>query len=780
MIMKISVENSDTPLWRRVAIPESMDYEDLYGTITTVFGIYSEEPYAFLDGQGGILVSGNREGEAFDAECSLGAQVSDFFQTHKTLIFDYQGKPRWHGVITLEKWDKNFNRDYPTVLDYEGDPALNPAGNLVFGKKQKDPVYLEPMSLDEMNEELEWMTMEYTDEPELLLEDGELEEMKEKILEMALPASTKKEVEKMSHADFMKFVKELFLPMQRDYLDGDEEEDLPFEEDIDDLRAELKNHSLMKEEWKSLIDTLDISQCIDFLGILDMDEDEEEETGQILWNEYVRDYRIATEVFHTSKNFKVEIDKETGHQADFLRLFNEKSIRNIGDLLLIPEHSEKDAGELIDTIVETMKQNPELYLYPLERGSFPMLRNMVQSCKAPKKYSEELDNAVATAATVGLLGIRYEIINDQKTAILCFAEEFQHLVKTTPDKRLRTMEKNIEELDDIIGSYMSLYGVIREDEWWDLYHGSFDTDMKQEEFLRFLRLHRLGTGTLDCTEEEGSEYLWLSMEEEDAIPIINMRDALAADVDYYPFRSEEIREFLQDPIISKEEVMTYVHALVHCGIPEEEVPDLVNDQLQMIQIGENPKETFLDLKAEYEEYFTDEQIADILWTYFLDVVMTAPVYALKGYSRARWIQEFGETIPIDKLMNMESVLLEYDENELWIDEHASAPLSDMCWEKQFQYWRIRQQEEETDRRDGYRLFRRQYGDRYGILMMESAEYIVDDPERALALVKRARKIAPEEELDLVDVAIRQIREMMEEPKERSLGDIIDLQNYFPS
>ena len=65
-------------------------------------------------------------------------------------------------------------------------------------------------------------------------------------------------------------------------------------------------------------------------------------------------------------------------------------------------------------------------------------------------------------------------------------------------------------------------------------------------------------------------------------------------------------------------------------------------------------------------------------------------------------------------------------------------------------------------------------------MMESAEYIVDDPERALALVKRARKIAPDPELDLVDVAIRQIREMMEEPKERSLGDIIDLQNYFPS
>ena len=794
MIFKVSIERSKTPLWRRVAVPEQAEFFDVSMIIPLLFQVWDHEPSRFLDGHGNTITDETSfsfmpgaKGEFFQD-----TPISEYVTVHDTLYFDYFSKPRWRAVIRLEGWDEDYRYENPRVLELEGNPMLNDVGDLVFGRKRGDFVTVEETTLEGLNNDLETLDL-WGEETEDFLEDEEMmtledaEEFMEQILQMPdVPKALKREIRDMPTDDFREMMDEFLHDLAADEewnLNDWDEEELPFMDE--DLEDEILKHPLMKDEWRSLVDSLSPEQCIDFLDILDeeMNPDPEEDPPNS-WEDYVLDYRVATEVFHTSKKFVVRVDRDAATHEEILKNRREGDLRFLAICLLIDDAETEKTDVLAEKIAEIIKEKPERYLSPLREECTEILTEMARNQSTTKKYSVELDTAVDIGLYYGILEVHMEMENGQKIAVIRFAEEFRHFVKCTPAKEIRKMIRKINELDDMIRSYMLLYGVLREDEWYSMYRKHWDSDDTEKEFRRMIRWRGFMASVLDSSSMiKGDEYLWLSLPGTDMYEILDCRERMAAQVDYYPYAADSIRNNMQEPLMINKEVINFSAAMQQVGIPGPDISDSIIEVIEEIAQGEDPKEVFLDLMMEYEEYFEWQKTEDVIWAYYMDMVMTVNVFGLKGYSREHWLQFVDPNISATELMELREDPDQESREETYRIMDLTTPLAELDWNVLIPLWRI-QREDPMIRKEDYRAFRKKYGDIFGVLMLEVSEYINEDTEHALVLLKRAKKHAPPQDKDTLDEVISDLKEMSgsadQDPLFGEKGKIVDFGSYFSS
>lgn len=154
--LKISVNDSSTPIWRKVEVPASYSFVDMHQLIQTIFGLNElhivEFEFRFENNDGKFCVSGYDFDKTSESELEIVHyfdEIKDYFKTTKTIEYYYDFDDDWRFLIEIEKELTEVN-DYPQVIDYSGNNLIEDCGGIKSYEAMiaVDPVIEEEISFD--------------------------------------------------------------------------------------------------------------------------------------------------------------------------------------------------------------------------------------------------------------------------------------------------------------------------------------------------------------------------------------------------------------------------------------------------------------------------------------------------------------------------------------------------------------------------------------------------------------------------------------------------------
>ena len=141
IVLKIVLEDTHPPVWRRVVVPENMSFGNLHEVIQMVFGWYDMHLHVF-----------EAPNRAYDIVADTEDSFNDYYfmedkipviavaQYEKWIRYTYDFGDDWRHKITFEKSIDDYAYDYPTLIKVKGANFDEDSGG-VWGKSQSDESY---------------------------------------------------------------------------------------------------------------------------------------------------------------------------------------------------------------------------------------------------------------------------------------------------------------------------------------------------------------------------------------------------------------------------------------------------------------------------------------------------------------------------------------------------------------------------------------------------------------------------------------------------------------
>ena len=134
-VLKIVLENTHPPVWRRVMIPEKITFEDLHKIIQILFDWDGDHMHGFQIPSDNIMIEQNtgeddfwRYGDYYDNE----TLVDPFFRKYKWIRYTYDFGDDWHHKIMIEKIDEDYHDRDVLLMKYKGDNFMEDSGGIWF------------------------------------------------------------------------------------------------------------------------------------------------------------------------------------------------------------------------------------------------------------------------------------------------------------------------------------------------------------------------------------------------------------------------------------------------------------------------------------------------------------------------------------------------------------------------------------------------------------------------------------------------------------------------
>ena len=133
--LKITIENSHPPIWRRCIIPEGLTFSDLTHVLNIVMGWdgYHLSSFEFdrlrvrIEDESDAFGYGNYE--YLEASETL---IAPFMESEKWFTYTYDFGDDWQHRVTIEEIIPDYEYDYPMVVKYKGDTPYEDCGG-IFG-----------------------------------------------------------------------------------------------------------------------------------------------------------------------------------------------------------------------------------------------------------------------------------------------------------------------------------------------------------------------------------------------------------------------------------------------------------------------------------------------------------------------------------------------------------------------------------------------------------------------------------------------------------------------
>lgn len=124
--LKITVQGTKPPVWRRVIVPEHITFCDLDDIIEKIFGWTHSHLYEFIIRDWGMRITGAplMEEEDNAEEC-----IDSWMKEGSTIYYTYDFGDNWEHLIKVEKLVEYEHR-YPTVLKSKGTNMIEDCGGI--------------------------------------------------------------------------------------------------------------------------------------------------------------------------------------------------------------------------------------------------------------------------------------------------------------------------------------------------------------------------------------------------------------------------------------------------------------------------------------------------------------------------------------------------------------------------------------------------------------------------------------------------------------------------
>lgn len=555
--------------------------------------------------------------------------------------------------------------------------------------------------------------------------------------------------------------------------------------DLDLINWELKelesakDNPFFPENWDPL-EGLELPEIWDevddfekaevFSGIPGFNEDGYQRPFLRKWVSFCTELSQQWGVNQWKKTIPIEIEDTLYTQENNLRNMSLEYLRNIGNMLQIPNAKSKTANKIAKEIAKLLGEKTEYCFYLLEEEIFPVLERLISN-RSINAYSQELACCVDQLEGLGLLHVRFKKRDDTEWASIGFSRELYTLLDVFHLEKTQELYERMNDMECWLSECMKLYGVIEEEELYRQFCRCGRMGEDERDFLCFLHLRFCSAGRIENYRHDLTGELINVLPGIDVEEILDARDVNAGDepyCDYYSYLASAMQN--PEAALSKDQFfMELEECLYSFGMEEDDVDDALETLEDELAAGIDLEMSFDMLEDQCEDFLNVQYRRNLLWMLFFNFAMTVPQYKLKGYSREQWINEVKPDFPAGQLME----LPDYDMDE-WIDDDyieygPNVPLNQLPAGCRVEIWKIQKEEDPAKRITMYHDFRNRYGDNYGVLMIEMEEYT--DPQKQIELMKQAMGCCPASERGFLRIAMRKLRD------EAGQHEIISIDDY---
>ena len=130
-ILKIVIEDTHPPVWRRIMVPDHITFADLHNMIQIVFGWEDDHLHAFSIPMDHIIIDNAEErvmrGEHYQEEETL---IDPFIRSYKWIRYTYDFGDNWRHKIQIEKTDEKYEGRSAMLLKAKGDNFEEDSGGV--------------------------------------------------------------------------------------------------------------------------------------------------------------------------------------------------------------------------------------------------------------------------------------------------------------------------------------------------------------------------------------------------------------------------------------------------------------------------------------------------------------------------------------------------------------------------------------------------------------------------------------------------------------------------
>ena len=137
-LLKIALENTHPPVWRRVMLPDKITFADLHRVIRILFGWEEFHLHDFVTPSRRVSIgSGSDEWESYDYE-EHDVLVDGFWDSCKWIRYTYDFGDSWEHKITYEKTDEEYHGRTAVLVKAKGDNFAEDSGG-IYGEEAREP-----------------------------------------------------------------------------------------------------------------------------------------------------------------------------------------------------------------------------------------------------------------------------------------------------------------------------------------------------------------------------------------------------------------------------------------------------------------------------------------------------------------------------------------------------------------------------------------------------------------------------------------------------------------
>lgn len=586
-VLKITIEGTHPPVWRRVVIPEKITFADLHKVIQILFGWQDAHLHDFVYPRDYFQVVMSEDDRMWgDLHLEAETQVDFYLKQYPWIRYTYDFGDCWEHKIVLEKEQEDFQERHAMLLKLKGDHFMEDSGGC-FGADDDYRIPADETVINGMLEQLEFPVFERRP-----MKKSPFEDLKE-------DDSLEGQIYRAFEEAFAKYLENCTEEKRKDIF----REILKIPEQIFEQKKQPTSKASKRlEEWKT-------------------------------------DTRVQ---FSQGNPIQLIFQKTPEKMADLMTDWHRVNLEDFCKYLGISHSVNATKKMMAGEVAAACHSHPEYVQMFFTEPELLLLKNYLDALakNKPCKYDDhdEEQQTIAKCVCIGLF--RLETLGKQR--LIHVASDAAALVNAVFDSDWKSYYKRIDEFDQAFGVALMMYGMIDLDHLQEFCERMMGTSLEQNEFRRVVYWH----GRMNRMVQTGSRVdtgetivTLPDLEEESLSRIVACADP---SLGYKQFSDEELKWWEKGFFNAIPEWMEYGDLLrILCG-DEDVFPYMMDDYTSLISGA-----TVTDFLENLYESFGEEVEPGMranLWEIVMFLAVHVPQAGLKGYSRAEYAALTGKTL----------------------------------------------------------------------------------------------------------------------------------------
>ena len=614
-VLKITIENTHPPVWRRVVIPEKITFENLHEVIQILFDWNDAHLHDFSYPRDYFQVVMSEEDCTWgDLHLETETQVDFYIKQYPWIRYTYDFGDCWEHKIVMEKELEDFQERYAVLLKLRGDHFMEDCGGY-FGADDSDRTLADETEINRRLEQLEFSVFESSPVRKSRFEqvegddplEGQMYQVFMNALSKTLEACTEEEREKIFRA-ILKAPNQFFTPK----------------------KSHTSKNSKRLDEW-----------------------DEDTRTQFVQGNSIQLIFQKTPE-------------KMADLMTDWHRVNLEDYCRYLGISYAANTTKKKMAADVSSACVS----HPEYVQMFFSEPELMQLKKYLDALAKNKPCAYEDNDGEHTTITKAVcMGIfRLETLGKQR--LIHVASDATALVKAVFASDWKAYYKKIAAFGQAIRTVLLMYGMADMDYLQACCERILGSAVDQNEFRRIVYWHgRMNEMIQTGMWEDTGEIIVMIPDIENKY-LSRIVSCVDSDRGYKQYGDEEVEAWKEGILSAMPEWLEYGE-LLEILSDDDDIDMLLFEDYVSLVGGKSVTDFLEDLYESYGEEMEPGMRAN-LWEVVMWLAVHVPQAGLKGYSRAEYAALTGK--PLDELGLFDKTKLERRVNKQTMLCHFPAEL----------------------------------------------------------------------------------------------------------